>query len=835
MTDRSIQVKINGMSCASCSQTIEEKLDATEGVIRSQVNLATQKGSITYRPEKIEMSRIYDLIEESGYNPVTITKVVEISGMSCSSCAETNEEFLDSNLGVLEADVNYATEEAVVRYNPLETSEDDLYSSIRKAGYTPVGSGGNSTDSSLSSAEEQLQLAVFGTLFSIPFLILMLDNFAFGGIAPDSIMDIKIGWYEAILATPVQVVLGWKFYKNSYNSVVNNHRANMDVLIALGSTTAYLYSLFVLSNIVVGGIYFDTAVLILVFITIGNYLEERSKSRAGEALTELLQMEAEEATVLRDDRTEEIPVSDIQVGDIMKVKPGEKIPTDGVVVDGQSAVDESMITGESVPVEKSEGDEVIGSTLNKNGAVEVEATKTGDDTALKQIVNTVEKAQSTQPNIQNVADRISSYFVPAVIINALLWGIIWVLFPESLGNFVNALPLWNQVAGGSIAIGGSTPVVEFSIIVFASSVLIACPCALGLATPAATMVGATIGAKNGIIFRGGDIVERAKNIDAVVFDKTGTLTEGNMVVNGIVSSAENTEQDVIKYASAAELGSEHPIGEAVVERAKRDNISIIEPESFTNIPGKGIKSAVEGCSILVGNKQLMHDNSVDISSVESESQDLKDQGKTVIFVSHEGRIVGCIAVSDSVKETSKEAVSKLQSRGIRTMMITGDNSRTAESVGKKIGINSENIHSDVLPEDKSDTVSKIQEDGQKVMMVGDGVNDAPALTTSHVGVALGSGTDVAIESSDITLMKDDPLDVVRCLRISEATLQKIKQNLFWALGYNAAMIPLASLGLLQPTLAAVAMAFSSVSVLVNSLLFRTYDPDHDYRLIQHLK
>lgn len=835
MTEESIQIKINGMSCASCSQTIEEKLDATEGVIKSQVNLATQKGSITYRPEKIEMSRIYNLIEESGYDPVSITKVVEISGMSCSSCAKTNKESLDSNLGVLEADVNYATEEATVKYNPLETSEDDLYSSIRKAGYSPVVSGGNSTDGGLSSAEEQLQLAVFGTLFSIPFLILMLGNFAFGGIAPDSIMGVNIGWYEAILATPVQVVLGWRFYKNSYNAVVNNHRANMDVLIALGSTTAYLYSLLVLSNVVAGGIYFDTAVLILVFITIGNYLEERSKSQAGEALTELLQMEAQEAIVLRDDRTEEIPVSDIQVGDIMKVKPGEKIPTDGVVMDGQSAVDESMITGESVPVEKSEGDEVIGSTLNKNGAVEVKATKTGDDTALKQIVSTVEKAQSTQPDIQNVADRISSYFVPAVIINALLWGIIWVLFPESLGNFVNGLPLWNQVAGGSIAVGGSIPVVEFSVIVFASSVLIACPCALGLATPAATMVGATIGAKNGIIFRGGDIVERAKNIDAVVFDKTGTLTEGNMVVNGIVSSAENTEQDVIKYASTAELGSEHPIGEAVVERAKKDDISIREPESFTNIPGKGIESAVEGSDILVGNKQLMHDNSVDISSVESESQDLKDQGKTVIFVSHEGHIVGCIAVSDSVKETSKEAVSKLQSRGISTMMITGDNSRTAESVGKKIGINSENIHSDVLPKDKSDAVSKIQEDGQKVMMVGDGVNDAPALTTSHVGVALGSGTDVAIESSDITLMKDDPLDVVRCLRISEATLQKIKQNLFWALGYNTAMIPLASLGLLQPTLAAVAMALSSVSVLINSLSFRTYDPDHDYRLIQNLK
>lgn len=837
MTDRSVQVEIEGMSCASCSQTIEDRLDDAEGVLNSQVNYATGEASITYDPNQVALSHIYELIEQSGYTPVSNRETIRISDMSCANCAETNRKSLNSNSGVLEADVNYATDEAVVEYNPLETDESDLYSSVREAGYTPVESTDDRTDNRLSSADEQLQLTVFGALFSVPFLILMLDNLVLGGIiAPDSIMGVEIGWFEAIIATPVQVVLGWPFYKNSYNALVNNRRANMDVLIALGSTTAYAYSLFVLSDVIAGGIYFDTAVLILVFITFGNYLEERAKSQAGDALKNLLEMEAEEATVLSSEGKEEkIPVSDIQVGDTMKIRPGEKVPTDGVVVGGQSAVNESMITGESVPVEKSEGDEVIGSTLNENGVLKVEATKTGDDTALKQIVKTVKEAQSKQPNIQSVADKISAYFVPAVIINAIIWGSLWMLFPELLGSFVSSLPVWNQVAGGSTAVGGTISVVEFSIIVFASSVLIACPCALGLATPAATMVGTTIGAQNGIIFRGGDILERAKDVDTIVFDKTGTLTEGEMEVTDVITIDEFSDTDVIKYAATAESGSEHPLGEAVIEEADRNSITLGDPQSFTSKPGKGVRSTIGDSDILVGNKELMQDNQIDVSNLKNKSEDLEAQGKTVMFVSYEGGLIGIIGVSDKIKNSSAKAVSELLSRGIEVMMITGDNERVAQSVGEEVGIKDENIYAEVLPEDKSDTVDQIQADDRKVMMVGDGVNDAPALTTAYVGTAIGSGTDVAIEASDVTLMRDDPLDVVKCLRISHATLRKIKQNLFWALGYNTAMIPLASLGLLQPVLAAVAMAFSSVSVLINSLSFRLYKGDEDYRFFNFLR
>jgi Cu+-exporting ATPase len=533
------------MSCANCSQTIADAVEPLDGVTEANINYATDEGSVTYDPDEVSLGRIFDAIEAAGYSPVTDSVTIGITDMSCANCSETVQGALEGTPGVIEADVNFATDEAQVTFNPAEASRTEFYDAIEDVGYSPVredpdaadGSGGDAReDARKAEIRRQLRLTLFGAVLSAPMLFFLVEKFAFGGgVIPETIFGVEFGWVEFLLATPVQLVLGWPFYKNSYKALVTNGRANMDVLIALGSTTAYVYSLAVLSGLIAGGRYFDTAALILVFITLGNYLEARSKGQASEALRKLLEMEAETATVVDEDGNEaEIPLEDVEVGDRMKVRPGEQIPTDGVVVDGQSAVDESMVTGESVPVEKGDGDEVVGSTINENGVLLIEATRVGKDTALQQIVQTVKEAQSRQPDIQNLADRISAYFVPAVIANAILWGVVWYLFPEALAGFVEFLPLWSLVAGGPAVAGGTVTVFEFAIVVFASSVLIACPCALGLATPAATMVGTTIGAQNGVLFKGGDILERAKDVDTVVFDKTGTLTEGAMELTDVV-------------------------------------------------------------------------------------------------------------------------------------------------------------------------------------------------------------------------------------------------------------------------------------------------------------
>jgi len=895
MSERTSQIDIQGMSCANCSQTIADAVTALDGVSGANVNYATDEGSVTYDPETVSLGEIFDTIGEAGYSPVTDSVTLGITDMSCANCSETIEDALAETPGVVEADANYATDEAQVRFNPAEASIADLYDVIEDAGYAPVREDEESDDGSGGDAREaarqgeirrQRRLTLFGAALSLPLLVFMADHLLNLGLVGEDLFGVDSGWVAFALATPVQLVLGRPFYENSYKALVTNGRANMDVLIALGSSTAYVYSVVVLLGAIAGGLYFDTAAFILVFITLGNYLEARSKGQAGEALRKLLEMEADTATVVDEDGDEEeVPLEDVAVGDRMKVRPGEQIPTDGVVVDGQSAVDESMVTGESVPVEKREGDEVVGSTINENGVLVVEATKVGSDTALQQIVQTVKEAQSRQPDIQNLADRISAYFVPAVIANAVLWGVVWYLFPEALAGFVDALPLWGLVAGGPVAAGGVS-VFEFAVIVFASAVLIACPCALGLATPAATMVGTTLGAQNGVLFKGGDVLERAKDVDTVVFDKTGTLTRGEMELTDVVAfgadgqsvadggdpapdggqltGAERlAEDDVLRLAASAESGSEHPLARAIVEGAEARGVDVTGPDEFENVPGHGVRATVEGgavlrtaekssgdgtepreSEILVGNRKLLRDNGVDPTPAEETMERLEREGKTAMLVAVRdasddvpgaGRLVGVVANADTVKNSAKDAVSQLQERGIDVMMITGDNERTARAVAEQVGIDPENVRAEVLPDEKSDAVEAIQADGRKAMMVGDGVNDAPALAVAYVGTALGSGTDVAIEAADVTLMRDDPVDVVKAIRISEATLSKIKQNLVWALGYNTAMIPLASLGLLQPVLAAGAMAFSSVSVLSNSLLFRRYTPEEDYRLLGRLR
>ncbi|PSP20119.1 heavy metal translocating P-type ATPase [Halobacteriales archaeon QH_10_67_13] len=859
MTHRKSRVDIRGMSCANCAQTITDAVGALEGVAETSVNFATDDGTVEYNPDRASLEEIYAAIEEAGYDPVTDSATIAVADMSCANCAETIEEALEQAPGVVAVDVNFATDRAQVTYNPAEANAEEFYGVIEEAGYSPVrGDGSDSAGSGTDAGEaarraeirRQRRLTLFGAALSAPFLIFLTERFLLGGgVLPETVLGVEFGWLEFLLATPVQLVLGRPFYRNAYTALVKNGRANMDVLIALGSTTAYVYSLAVLFDAIAGGLYFDTAALILVFITLGNYLEARSKGQAGEALRELLEMEAETATIVEDGTEREVPVEEIAVGDRMRVRPGERIPTDGIVVDGQSAVDESMITGESVPVEKGVSDEIVGSTVNENGVLVVEATKVGADTALQQIVRTVKDAQSRQPEIQSLADRISAYFVPAVIANALFWGTVWFLFPEALAGVVDRLPLWGLVAGGPVAAGGVS-VFEFAVVVFASAVLIACPCALGLATPAATMVGTTIGAKHGVLFKGGDVLERAKNVDTVVFDKTGTLTTGEMeltdvivlqevvegVTDGGVTARDRLEEgELLGLAAAAERGSEHPLGRAILEGARARGLDVAEPESFENVPGRGVRATVEGEEVLVGNRTLMRDNGIDPAPAEDAMERLERAGKTAMLVAREEVLVGVVATADTVKKRASAAVSQLHERGIEVSLLTGDNERTARAVAERVGIDPANVRAEVLPGDKADAVEAIQAEGRTAMMVGDGVNDAPALAVAHVGTAIGSGTDVAIEAADVTLMRDDPVDVVRAIRISEATLAKIKQNLAWALGYNTAMIPLASLGLLQPVFAAGAMALSSVSVLSNSLLFRRYTPDREYELLGRLR
>lgn len=855
------------MSCANCSQTISDAVGSLDGVSEANINFATDGGSVAFDPEKVSLESIIDAIEASGYSPVTETVTIGITDMSCANCSETIQETVEQTPGVVVVAANFATDEAQVTYNPAEATLEEFYTAIEDAGYSPVredtgAASGSEGDVQAAARQEeirrQLRLTLFGAVLSLPLLVFMADHLLSLGLVGNELLGLPSGWIAFALATPVQIVLGKPFYENSYTALVTNGRANMDVLIALGSTTAYVYSVAVLLGVIAGGLYFDTAAFILVFITLGNYLEARSKAQAGEALRKLLEREADTATIVDENgNVEEIPLEDVEVGDRMKIRPGEQIPTDGIVVEGQSAVDESMVTGESVPVQKVKSDEVVGSTINENGVLVVEATKVGEDTALQQIVQTVKEAQSRQPEIQNIADRISAYFVPTVIANAILWGIVWYLFPETLAGFVNTLPLWGLVAGGPLAAGGVS-IFEFSAIVFASAVLIACPCALGLATPAATMVGTTLGAQNGVLFKGGDVLERAKDVDTVVFDKTGTLTEGEMELTDVVAFSDDDQpiadsgdpatdggqlaaserlsrENVLRIAAIAESGSEHPLAQAIVDGAKTRGIDVTDPDSFQNVPGHGIKATVDDHEVLVGNRKLLRDSGIDPSPAQETMERLENDGKTAMLVTYRSELVGVIADADTVKESAKDVVSQLQERGIKLMMITGDNERTARAVANRVGIDAENVHAEVLPEDKSNAIETIQDDGRKAMMVGDGVNDAPALAVAYVSTAIGSGTDVAIEAADITLMRDDPIDVLKAIRISNATLMKIKQNLVWALGYNTAMVPLASLGLLQPVLAAVAMALSSISVLSNSLLFRRYTPDHDYKLLDRLR
>ncbi|WP_238479029.1 heavy metal translocating P-type ATPase [Natranaeroarchaeum sulfidigenes] len=867
MSTETAHLQIVGMSCSTCSGSVEEAVGALEGVESANANFATDEGTVTYDPDVVSLDEIYAAIEDAGFEAETASASVGIAGMSCSTCAESNREAIESVPGVIEASVNFAIDEAQLVYNPVDASLDEVYDAIEDAGFDPDRpSGDEETDLAEereSAVERELnkqrKLVIGGGILSIPFIGVMIEMF-FPGVLPSVL--VAPGWVEFVLATALMATLGKEFIVGAYEAAVNTGRANMDTLVAVGTSAGYLYSTGVVAGAIPGGLYFEAVAIILWFITLGNWLEARSKARASDALRTLLEMEADEATVVVDGEEQVVPVEEIEVGDVMKVRPGEQVPTDGVVVDGQSAVDESMVTGESVPVEKGVGDEVVGSTINENGVLLVEATQVGKDTAIQQIVQRVKEAQARQPDVQRLVDKVSAYFVPAVIANAVFWALVWALAPETL--FVVAswlgdlLPLLEPVGGGPVE--GGVTILEFSMVVLASALLIACPCALGLATPAATMVGSTISATNGVLFKGADILERVRDIDAVVFDKTGTLTHGDMVLTDVVSIRDGAaadgvaadgsgeerpdggaivsderdstvdEDDVLAVAASVESDSEHPLAQAIVEGASERGVEIEDATGFENIPGHGVRAETPRGEALVGNRKLMRDNGIDPDPATETMERLEREGKTAMLVALDGKLIGVVATADTVRESAKETVVALQDRGLDPVMLTGDNERTAHAVAEQLGIDPDDVYAEVLPDEKADTIERIQGDDRRAIMVGDGVNDAPALTTAHVGIAIGSGTDVAIESADVTLMRDDPADVLKAIRISEATISKVWQNLFWAFVYNTTLIPIASLGLLNPALAGLAMTGSSLSVMANSLAFRGYDPHEDYHL-----
>ncbi len=857
MTTRRAHLEITGMSCSTCSGSVEDAVRELDGVESVSANYATDEGTVGHDPEAVSLADIYDAIEAAGYEAAAETETLTVMGMSCSTCSESVSEAVEELPGVLRADVNFASDEARVEYNPNDVSLGEIHSAIEAAGYEPVrdeGREGGETSQRERAVEKELRrqrrLVIGGGLLTLPFLPMMIEMlFGLAGTTSPipAVLTSPPGLFEFVLATALMATLGKEFIVGAYRAFAHSRRANMDTLVAMGTSAGYVYSTAVLAGLIAGsGLYFEAVAFILWFITLGNWLEVRSKARAGSALRELLEMEADEATIVVDGDERQVPLDDVAVGDVLKVRPGEKIPTDGVVVDGQSAVDESMLTGESVPVEKSTGDDVVGSTINENGVLLVETTQVGSETAIQQIVDRVKEAQSRQPEIQRLVDQVSAYFVPAVIVNAVFWSVLWALFPDAIfgvsSTLGSVIPVLEPVGGGPVV--GGVPVLEFSVVVLASALLIACPCALGLATPAATMVGSTLSATNGVLFKGGDVLEQVRGIDTIVFDKTGTLTHGEMVLTDIVTVGgkavpdggtltareEGAESFVLGAAAAAESGSEHPIARAIVEGADERGIAVGEVSEFENVPGHGIRAETDRGSVLVGRRKLLEDDGIDTGPAEETLTRLEREGKTAMPVAIDGKLAGVLAVADEVRESAKETVAALHRRGTTVVMLTGDNERTARAVAEQVGIDPDNVRAEVLPEDKADHIEELQTGGARVMMVGDGVNDAPALTTAQVGVAIGSGTDVAIESADVTLMRDDPADVLKAVRISEATIAKVRQNLFWAFAYNTTLVPIASLGLLNPALAGLAMAMSSVSVMANSLSFANYDPHDEYRL-----
>jgi Cu+-exporting ATPase len=812
---KQVDLPMMGMSCASCAAKIEKGLSGLDGVTKAGVNFAAEKVRVEYDPGVVGINDFVETIKGLGYGAGVQSVTLPIEGMSCASCVEKIERTLNSLPGVVQASVNFATEKAAVSYVPGAVTVREMVQAVRATGYDVVEAG---PEEDVLEKEERARERAYRGLRTrfIAGVLLAVPIFALGH--PDllgltSILGEGRGTYfflQFLFATPVQFWCGLRFYKGAIASA--RHRTtDMNTLIAVGTTAAYGYSLaatFLPGYFVAGGftpeVYFDTSAAIIVLILLGRLLEARAKGRTSEAIKKLIGLKPRTARVVKNGKEIDLPVEEVLPGDTVVVRPGEKVPVDGEVIDGYSSVDESMISGESIPVEKKAGDQVIGATMNRTGSFRFRATKVGKETALAQIIRMVEEAQGSKPPIARMADLIASWFVPAVIAIACVTFIVWYAF-------------------------GPAPAFTYALLNFVAVLIIACPCALGLATPTSIMVGTGKGAENGILIRGGESLETAHKLTTIVLDKTGTLTKGEPSLTDLVAAVGFDEKDVVFYAASAEKGSEHPLGEAIVKGAAERGVIPADPEGFNAIPGHGITATVEGRAVLLGNLKLMDDNGVDVERLKETACRLSDEGKTPMYISVEGRPAGVIAVADTLKEHSREALEVFQKLGLEVVMMTGDNSRTARAVARELGV--KRVLSEVLPGDKAGEIRKLKGEGRVVAMVGDGINDAPALAEADVGIAIGTGTDVAMEASDITLIGGDLRSITTAIALSRATIRNIKQNLFWAFFYNAVLIPVAAgvlypfFGvLLSPIFAAGAMAMSSVSVVSNALRLKWFRP-----------
>lgn len=808
-TKKKIKIGVSGMTCAACSATIERSLNKRDGVENAVVSLATNEAVVTFDPTLVNESDLVDAIESVGYD-VRLEKVeLVVIGMTCASCAMNVENALKKVDGVISAAVNLATRKATVEFNPSLVNVPILEKAIKDVGYDVEKSIEEDALSQRRRIEREERLhyrnrLIFGAIFTTPLMVFMFIDMGIDGFMQLT----AIKYTMLVLATLVYFYVGWPFFKSAFKAVTH-FTSNMDVLVSLGSSAAYIYS--IVSLIIGGPLYFESTAFILTALVVGKYLEAIAKGRTSDSIAKLLGLQPKTARVIRDKVELDIPISEVIVDDIVVVRPGEKIPVDGKIIEGITAIDESMLTGESLLVDKKKGDLVIGATINKNGFIKFKAEKVGSDTVLSQIIKSVEDAQGSKAPVQRLADRVSAYFVPIVIVIAIVTLTIWLI----LGGIFSYIPILDYIEQNWYT---------HAILNTVAVLVIACPCALGLATPTGIMVGSGKGAELGILFKNAESLEKSLEIDTILFDKTGTLTKGVPEVTDIIPLQSNiSEEDLLYFAASAEKGSEHSLGESIVRAAFMKNISLVEPEEFSAIPGKGIVATVKGKKIILGNLSLMETQKIKlVENLNEKMVTLQEAGKTVMIVAKNEEILGLLAVADVIKESSIEAVRILKSLGKEVIMVTGDNKRTADAIAKQAGI--DRVYAEILPEEKANLVRDIQKENRKVGMVGDGINDAPALAQAEIGFAVASGTDVSIETSSVTLMRSDLTQVVDALELSSATLKIIKQNLLWAFFFNIIAIPVAAIGLLNPMIAAAAMAFSSVFVVTNSLRLKRFKP-----------